>query len=118
LGVVVPLGRLAAHQLRELAHVAQVYGSGTLRLTPWQNILIPDVPDYHVPALQQAIAELELPAAVTHPWSALVAYAGSTGCEAVNRMKQVVTTKLVIASHREEGETGPLRHAGRLLGRR
>src|SRR5262249_35228202 len=80
LGVVVPLGRLAAHQLRELAHVAQVYGSGTLRLTPWQNILIPDVPDYHVPALQQAIAELELPAAVTHPWSALVAYAGSTGC--------------------------------------
>jgi ferredoxin-nitrite reductase len=80
LGVVVPLGRLTAHQLRELAHVAQVYGRGTLRLTPWQNVLIPDVPDYHVPALQQAIAELELPAAVTHPWSALAACAGNTGC--------------------------------------
>jgi ferredoxin-nitrite reductase len=80
LGVVVPLGRLATHQLRELAHLAQMYGSGTLRLTPWQNVLIPDVPDRYVPALQQAIAELELPASVTHPWSALVACAGNTGC--------------------------------------
>ena len=80
LGVVVPLGRLEAHQLRELAHLAQVYGSGTLRLTPWQNVLIPDVPDHHVLALHQAIASLGLHASVTHPWSALVACAGSTGC--------------------------------------
>ena len=52
-----PLGRLAAPQLRELAHLAQVYGSGMLRLTPWQNVLIPDVPDQHVSALHQAIAQ-------------------------------------------------------------
>jgi ferredoxin-nitrite reductase len=63
-----------------LAHVAQVYGSGTLRLTPWQNVLIPDVSDQHVPALQQAVAKLGLHASVTHPWSALVACAGNTGC--------------------------------------
>jgi ferredoxin-nitrite reductase len=75
-----PLGRLTAPQLRELTHLAQLYGSGTLRLTPWQNILIPDVPEHHVQALQQAIARLHLPTAVSHPWSALVACAGSTGC--------------------------------------
>jgi ferredoxin-nitrite reductase len=63
-----------------LAHLAQVYGSGTLRLTPWQNVLIPDVPDQHVPALQQASARLGLPASVTPAWSALVACAGNTGC--------------------------------------
>jgi ferredoxin-nitrite reductase len=80
LGVVVPLGRLAAQQLRELAHLAQMYGSSTLRLTPWQNVLMPDVPEHHVPTLQQAVAKLELPASVTHPWSALVACAGNTGC--------------------------------------
>jgi ferredoxin-nitrite reductase len=82
LGVVLPLGRLTAQQFRELAHIAQVYGSGTLRLTPWQNVLIPDVPDHHVPALQQAVTQLELPTSVTHPWSALVACAGTTGCRA------------------------------------
>jgi len=80
LGVVLPLGRLAAQQCRELAHVAQVYGSATLRLTPWQNILIPDVPDHHIPALYQAIARLGLPVSATHPWSALVACAGNAGC--------------------------------------
>jgi len=80
LGVGLPLGRLVAQQLRELAHIAQVYGSGTLRLTPWQNVLIPDVSDQHVPALQQAIAKLGLPASVQHPWSALVACTGNTGC--------------------------------------
>jgi len=80
LGVVLPLGRLAAQQFRELAHVTQVYGSATLRLTPWQNILIPDVPDHHVPALYQTIASLGLPVSATHPWSALVACAGNTGC--------------------------------------
>jgi ferredoxin-nitrite reductase len=80
LGVVLPLGRLTAQQLRELTHIAQAYGSGTLRLTPWQNVLIPDVPDHHVQALQQAIAKLELPASVQHPWSALVACTGNTGC--------------------------------------
>jgi ferredoxin-nitrite reductase len=82
LGIVLPLGRLAVQQLREVAHISQVYGSGALRLTPWQNVLIPDVSDQRVPALQQAITGLGLHEAVTHPWSALVACAGNTGCSA------------------------------------
>ena len=82
LGMALPLGRLAAQQLQELAHISQVYGSGTLRLTPWQNVLIPDVPEHRVPALQQALASLGFPVAATHPWSALVACAGNTGCSA------------------------------------
>jgi ferredoxin-nitrite reductase len=82
LGMVLPLGRLAAQQFQELAHIAQVYGSGTLRLTPWQNVLIPDVPEPRVPTVQQAIASLGFPIVATHPWSALVACAGNTGCSA------------------------------------
>jgi ferredoxin-nitrite reductase len=101
LGVVLPLGRLAAHQLRALAHLAQVYGHGTLRLTPWQNILIPDVPNQYVPALQQAIAGLELPAAATHPWSALVACAGNTGCSssATNTTAHALDLASYLAEH-------------------
>lgn len=81
-GVVTPLGRLTAHQLHELAHLAEVYGSGTLRLTPWQNVLIPDVPHQHLSTLSQALEALGLPVSATHPWSALVACAGSLGCRA------------------------------------
>jgi ferredoxin-nitrite reductase len=82
LGVVAPLGRLTAQQLRELADLAQVYGSGMSRLTPWQNVLIPDVPTQRVPALHQAIEKLGLYGSATHPWSALVACTGSPGCSA------------------------------------
>jgi ferredoxin-nitrite reductase len=81
-GVVIPLGRLAAQQLRGLAGLAQAYGSGVLRLTPWQNVLIPDVPTQRVPALRQAIEKLGLHGSATHPWSALVACTGNTGCSA------------------------------------
>ena len=82
LGVVAPLGRLAIQQLRALADLSQVYGSGMLRLTPWQNVLIPDVPTERVPALHQAIEQLGLHDSATHPWSALVACTGNRGCHA------------------------------------
>jgi ferredoxin-nitrite reductase len=82
LGVVAPLGRLDIQQLRALADLSQVYGSGMLRLTPWENVLIPDVPTERVPALHQAIEQLGLHDSATHPWSALVACTGNRGCHA------------------------------------
>jgi ferredoxin-nitrite reductase len=82
LGVVAPLGRLAIQQLRALADLSQVYGSGMLRLTPWQNVLIPDVPTERVPTLHQAIEQLGMHDSATHPWSALVACTGNRGCHA------------------------------------
>ncbi len=82
LGVVAPLGRLAIQQLQALADLSQVYGSGMLRLTPWENVLIPDVPTERVPALHQAIEQLGLHDSATHPWSALVACTGNRGCQA------------------------------------
>jgi ferredoxin-nitrite reductase len=82
LGAVAPLGRLTIPQFQRLADLAQDYGRGTLRLTPWQNALIPDVPTDRVPALHQAIGQLGLYDSATHPWSALVACTGNRGCQA------------------------------------
>jgi ferredoxin-nitrite reductase len=81
-GVVAPLGRLTIAQFQGLADLARAYGGGTLRLTPWQNVLLPDVPTGRVPALQRAIQELGLYDSATHPWSALVACTGNRGCHA------------------------------------
>src|SRR3546814_13725877 len=42
-GLLVPVGRTNAAQLRELAALAADYGSGEVRFTVQQNALIPDV---------------------------------------------------------------------------
>ena len=49
----VPVGRLFADDLFELARLAEVYGSGELRLTVEQNVILPNVPDSRLEALLQ-----------------------------------------------------------------
>lgn len=82
IGVVLPLGWLAAQQLKALADLADRYGSGTIRLTPWQNLLIPDVANSQIAKLQSEIAGLGLSTAATHPFSGMVACTGNVGCAA------------------------------------
>ena len=44
-GLHVPVGRLYAQDMFELARLAEVYGSGETRLTVEQNVIIPNIPD-------------------------------------------------------------------------
>ncbi|PYO37670.1 MAG: ferredoxin--nitrite reductase, partial [Candidatus Rokuibacteriota bacterium] len=44
-GLVVPVGRVTGDQLHELARLADAYGTGELRLTVDQNVILPHVPD-------------------------------------------------------------------------
>ena len=44
-GLSVPVGRLTAEQLCEVCRLAERYGSGEVRLTPGQNLIVPHVPD-------------------------------------------------------------------------
>ncbi|MEO1182506.1 MAG: ferredoxin--nitrite reductase, partial [Cyanobacteria bacterium J06636_28] len=45
IGLHIPVGRLQAEQMFDLARVAEVYGSGDLRLTVEQNVIVTNVPD-------------------------------------------------------------------------
>src|SRR6202012_3993948 len=38
-----PLGRLDATTLQRLADLARHHGNGTLHITPWQSVLLPDI---------------------------------------------------------------------------
>jgi ferredoxin-nitrite reductase len=80
-GVVTPVGRLTVAQLRGLAALARAHGSGTIRLTVWQNLLISDVAEASLPALLAGLKALGL----THEASAirggLVACTGNAGCK-------------------------------------
>lgn len=47
-GLHVPIGRLYAKDMFELARIAEVYGDGEIRLTVEQNLIVPNVPDSRV----------------------------------------------------------------------
>ena len=55
-GVACPVGRLSSERLRGLADIADRFGSGTIRLTVWQNCLISDIPEAK---LTDALAAIE-----------------------------------------------------------
>ncbi|KAF3887549.1 MULTISPECIES: ferredoxin--nitrite reductase [Nostocales] len=50
-GLHVPVGRLYAEDLFEMARLAEVYGSGEIRLTVEENFIIPDVSDSRLETL-------------------------------------------------------------------
>lgn len=53
IGLSVPVGRMSAQELEELARLADEYGNGSLRTCNSQNIVITSVPDEKVEALLQ-----------------------------------------------------------------
>ncbi|WP_254510825.1 NirA family protein [Anatilimnocola floriformis] len=79
-GVVLPVGRLQCDQVRGLADIAQRYGSGTVRLTVWQNLLISDIRTSDLPDVEKAIEALGLTTSVTNIRAGLVACTGNAGC--------------------------------------
>lgn len=80
IGIALPLGKLKSQQLRELVNLSQIYGSGTIRLTPWQNIILSDLPNSQLPKIQQELSLLGYHWDANRLDSAMVACAGSTGC--------------------------------------
>jgi ferredoxin-nitrite reductase len=81
IGLVTPVGRLGVAQLRGIADLARRFGSGTIRLTVWQNLLVSDIPDAQVPAACTAIEALGLGWRASHVRGGLVACTGNAGCK-------------------------------------
>src|SRR5207249_151232 len=48
IGVALPVGQISPKQLLRLSDLADNYGSGDLRLTVWQNLLLPNIPNGYV----------------------------------------------------------------------
>jgi ferredoxin-nitrite reductase len=81
LGVAVPVGRLTVEQMRALAKIAEQHGSGTLRLTVWQNLLISDIPEAEIAAAEAGVKAMGLALHAGPIRSGLVACTGNTGCK-------------------------------------
>ncbi len=80
-GVVLPVGRLKAEQMRGLSRIANRYGSGTIRLTVWQNLLISDIAAADIHAVKREVEQLGLHWSATNIRAGLVACTGNAGCK-------------------------------------
>lgn len=81
IGVVLPVGKLTVEQMHALADVADELGSGTIRLTVWQNLLISDVADANIEAACEKIKAIGLDVSTTNVRAGLVACTGNVGCK-------------------------------------
>ena len=80
IGIVLPVGKMTAVQMRGIATIAREHGDGDIRLTVWQNLLISGVPADKVTQVEIDIAALGLSTQATSVRAGLVACTGATGC--------------------------------------
>ena len=80
-GVAFPVGQVTPKQMIRLAELADLYGSGEVRLTVWQNLIIPNVPDSFVPTLKKAIDKMGLSTRQSNVASGVIACTGNRYCK-------------------------------------
>lgn len=81
IGVVVPVGRMLPEQMKAIAELATRYGRGDIRLTAWQNLIIPGIKDEDVDVVKAAIVEMGFHYKSTTISGGLVACTGNAGCK-------------------------------------
>ncbi|WP_263010596.1 MULTISPECIES: precorrin-3B synthase [Pseudomonas] len=79
-GAAAPLGRLSAAQLRGAAHLASSLGDASLRMTPWQSLLLPNLAATDAEQALAGLAALGLLCDPAQPLARMVACTGSAGC--------------------------------------
>ena len=80
-GVLTPVGRVTVPQMLALADIADEFGRGEIRLTVWQNLLIPGIPDDKLQAALTAIQATGLSHQNSTIKGGLIACTGSRGCK-------------------------------------
>lgn len=80
LGCQPPLARLNAATLHALATLAQTHGDGTLRITPWQGAILPNIDNGRARDVLESLQALGLITDSGHPLARTIACTGSAGC--------------------------------------
>ncbi|MDM9592288.1 precorrin-3B synthase [Pseudomonas guariconensis] len=107
-GVAPPLGRLTPVMLRSLARLARDAGDGSLRVSPWQSLVLPNVDLAMIDRAE--LNRLGLIWDAGQPLARLTACTGAAGCA-----KALADTKadaLIIASLLQKGGPGSVHVSG------
>ncbi len=77
---VAPLGRLDSNMLQGAAQLAAAYGDGSLRLTPWQGVLLPNLRAQDAAVVSESLAQLGFLCSADLALARMIACTGSSGC--------------------------------------
>ncbi len=81
LGITLSVGLLKPEQMRGLGRIAQKYGKNDIRLTVWQNLIIPHIKDEDVSSAIKEIEELGLSISASSFAAGAVACTGKWACK-------------------------------------
>ena len=81
IGIALEVGRMSPEQMRVLADVSETYGEGDIRLTVWQNPIIPFIPDEHIAAASAEIEAAGMSVNASAFAAGVVACTGRWGCK-------------------------------------
>ena len=81
LGVYVPVGILQSEEARAIARVADEFGSGELRLTIFQNLIIPNIPTERIEEAKAALREAGLGCEASYIRGGASACTGNRHCK-------------------------------------
>ncbi len=104
IGPVVPVGQLASWQARRVADLADHFGQGEIRLTVWQNFLIPHIHDAFVASVETSLERMGLTTKASTCAGCVIACTGNQGCKyaAADTKGHAVTLMKHLRSRLEE----------------
>jgi len=80
-GVVVPVGRILPEDMHKLADIVDKYGKSEVRLTVWQNLLVPHISDENLTPFLTELKAIGFQYENTAVSGGLIACTGSSGCK-------------------------------------
>lgn len=80
-GVSMPVGQITPKQMIRVAEIADLYGSGEIRLTVWQNFIIPNVPDAYVETVKKALRKIGFDTQQSLLRGGIIACTGNSYCK-------------------------------------
>jgi ferredoxin-nitrite reductase len=96
-GMSVPVGRITSQQLADVARIAELYGTGDVRVTTGQNLIVPNIHESRLTQLVDEPVFEELPHDPSGLMRGLVSCTGIDYCH----MALVETKELALKTARE-----------------
>jgi ferredoxin-nitrite reductase len=81
IGAVITVGRMKVKQMHRMAEIATNYGTGEIRLTVWQNLILPNIPDAYVETVKRNLVSMGFHHSASSIAGGLIACTGATGCK-------------------------------------
>ncbi len=109
IGLAVPVGRMTSEQMLQVADLAERYGSGELRLTVGQNLIVANVPDSRIGELTEEPVLQELRYDPSEVMRGLVSCTGMDFCHFALIDTKGWALKTARTLEKKLGKTQPLR---------